>query len=78
LSAPHPYPDEPPTQRREVTQVVYQSLLSIFDSMGSNERMEFIELATIFRDLSPEDRAYLVGEANALVSPRSSRPPKKM
>jgi hypothetical protein len=46
--------------------VVYQSLLSIFDSMDPNERLEFIELATAFRDLSPEDRAYLVEEANGL------------
>lgn len=46
--------------------MVYQSLLSVFDSMSPNERLEFIELATVFRDLSPEDRAYLVEEANGL------------
>lgn len=76
------YPEEPITAKKGVTLVVYQSILALFDSMDLNERMEFIELATVFRDLSPEDRKYLVNEANSLahrgqVSSAISEPAKR-
>ena len=69
LSLPPSYEeDEIPTVRKGEAVITYQAILSIFDSMSPAERLEFIEMATVFRDLSPKDRAYLVEEANTLAS----------
>jgi hypothetical protein len=43
---------------------MYQGILSVFDEMSHVERLDFVELALVFKELSPEDRVWLVNEAN--------------
>jgi hypothetical protein len=45
---------------------IYQGLLSVFDEMTTEERLEFVELAFVFSELGPEDRKALVELANRL------------
>lgn len=56
-------PDEPSTARSNSTLATYQSLLSVFDSLGSAERLRFVELAALFGELSEEGRRQLLGLA---------------
>jgi hypothetical protein len=43
---------------------MYQGLLSVFDEMSHVERLDFVELALVFKELPPADRQWLVEEAN--------------
>jgi hypothetical protein len=52
--------EEAPTGRTNETLAVYQSLLSVFDALGSGERLRFVELAAIFGELSPDARVKLL------------------
>jgi hypothetical protein len=52
--------DEAPTGRTNETLAIYASLLSVFDALGNNERLRFVELAAIFAELSPEGRVKLL------------------
>ncbi len=45
---------------------IYQGLLSVFDEMGHVERLDFIELALLFKELPPSERQWLIEEANRL------------
>ena len=45
---------------------MYQSLLSVFDEMTPEQRMEFIDLAYTFSQLTKHDRETLVEIANRL------------
>jgi hypothetical protein len=62
--------DEPPTGRTNATLAVYQSLLSVFDSLGNSERLRFVELAALFGELPPEARAKLLAVAMFLKGKR--------
>lgn len=68
LPAPPPPPTptapfhEKPTSSKPHEQTIYQSLLSVFDEMTIEERLEFIELAFLFKDLTPEARKRILKE----------------
>lgn len=51
-----------PTKNRDIA--MYQGLLSVFDEMSHVERLDFVELALAFKELTPEDRQWLVDEIN--------------
>lgn len=59
-------PVEKPTPTRNLDIAIYQGLLSVFDEMTHAERLEFVELALLFKDLDAEGRTRLVDEANRL------------
>lgn len=45
---------------------IYQGLLSVFDGMTQDQRMEFVDLAFVFSQLGPEDRRALIELAERL------------
>ena len=47
---------EPPTKQKNVTASVYQSLLSVFDEMTAEQRMEFVDLASRYASLDGPGR----------------------
>jgi hypothetical protein len=47
---------EPPTRQKNVTASVYQSLISVFDSMTPAQRMEFVDVAALFAALDNHAR----------------------
>lgn len=64
---PKPQPtSETPTASKGLAVSIYQGLLSVFDEMTTEERLEFVELAFVFSELGPEDRKALVELANRL------------
>lgn len=64
VQAKGPYPPDPLTKPKGATLAMYQGLLSVFDEMTNEQRMEFVELAYVFGQLSGEDRKALVEIAN--------------
>jgi hypothetical protein len=54
------FESEPPTKQKNITASIYQSLLSVFDEMTDEQRMEFVELAAVYASLT-------VGARNDLV-----------
>lgn len=61
-----PVSSETPTASRGLSVAIYQGLLSVFDEMSQDQRMEFVELAFIFGQLKPEDRKALIELAERL------------
>ncbi len=59
--APGPkFHSEPPTKQKNVTASVYQSLISVFDSMSPAQRMEFVDVASTYAALdAPGRRAFM-------------------
>lgn len=50
--APAPkFHSEPPTKQKNVTASVYQSLISVFDTMTPAQRMEFVDVASRYAEL---------------------------
>ncbi len=47
---------EPPTRQKNVTASVYQSLISVFDTMTPAERMEFVDVAALYAGLDANAR----------------------
>jgi len=58
--SPPPFYSEPPTKQKNVTASVYQSLLSVFDEMTAEQRMEFVEFAARYATLDAESRRRLI------------------
>jgi len=53
----HPtFDSEPPTRQKNATASVYQSLLSVFDGMTAEQRMEFVEFAARYAELDGPTR----------------------
>lgn len=50
------FSSEPPTKQKNVTASVYQSLLSVFDEMSPEQRMEFVDLAARYATLDGPTR----------------------
>src|SRR5215471_5146007 len=47
---------EPPTKQKNVTASVYQSLISVFDEMTPAQRMEFVDVASLYTALDAGGR----------------------
>ena len=47
---------EPPTREKNVTASIFQSLLSVFDEMNSEQRMEFVDFASRYASLDAAGR----------------------
>lgn len=60
VSLPEPFSSEPPTRQKNVTASVYQSLLSVFDEMTAQQRMEFVEFAARYATLDGPTRRGLL------------------
>ena len=54
------FDSEPPTKQKNMTASIYQSLLSVFDEMTDETRMEFVDLASIYSSLTAGARKDLV------------------
>ncbi len=57
--APSPrrrFASEPPTRQKNVAASVYQSLISVFDTMTPAERMEFVDVAALYAALDSNAR----------------------
>lgn len=52
--------DEPATGKTNQSLAAYQSLLSVFDALGHNERLQLIDLAAAFKELDAKGRAQLL------------------
>lgn len=61
-----PVTSETPTTAKGLAVAIYQGLLSVFDEMTAEQRMEFVELAFVFSQLGPEDRKALIELAERL------------
>ncbi len=59
-------PVEAPTPTKNQDIQLYQGLLSVFDEMNHAERLDFVELALLFKELDVPGRTHLVSEANRL------------
>jgi hypothetical protein len=58
--APKPkFESEPPTKEKNVTASVYQSLISVFDEMTPAQRMEFVDVASMYAALDAGARRSL-------------------
>jgi hypothetical protein len=58
-----------PTPPKPVELATYQSLLSVFDGLTPEQRVDFVDLGFLFKGLSAEDRKRLLDlaiEANGL------------
>jgi hypothetical protein len=89
LDSPKFY-SEPPTKEKNVTASIFQSLLSVFDEMNSEQRMEFVDFASRYSSLDASGRRDLLeliphylrlnqeGRAAllAIAQARSQRPPR--
>lgn len=53
------------TPRKPVELATYQSLLSVFDELAPEQRVDFVELGFLFKGLSSEDRKRLLDVAIA-------------
>lgn len=60
---------EVPTKPKGATLAIYQGLLSVFDDLTDQQRIEFVELAFVYGQLSDEDRKSLIELANYLRTP---------
>jgi hypothetical protein len=65
---PQKFASEPPTKQKNVVASVYQSLLSVFDEMSAEQRMEFVDLASRYAALDADARADLLEIASLYVS----------
>jgi hypothetical protein len=54
------FQSEPPTKQKNMTAAVYQSLLSVFDEMTDEQRMEFVEMTATYASLTAGARKDLV------------------
>ena len=54
------FQSEPPTKQKNMTAAVYQSLLSVFDEMTDEQRMEFVEMTAVYASLTAGARKDLV------------------
>lgn len=59
-------PAEVPTPTKNQDIALYQGLLSVFDEMNHEERLDFVELALLFKEMDVPGRQRLVEEANRL------------
>ena len=59
MNSPQFY-SEPPTKQKNVTASIYQSLLSVFDAMNAEQRMEFVDFTARYAQLDERARADLV------------------
>lgn len=57
-----PFAAESPTKRRGRDLSTYQALLSVFDEMKDEERLDFVELAFHFKNLAREEQKRLIRE----------------
>lgn len=57
-------PAEAPTPTKNLDIAMYQGLLSVFDEMTHVERLDFVEFALLFKEMTPADRQWLVEEIN--------------
>jgi len=54
------FESEPPTRQKNVAASVYQSLISVFDTLSPAERMEFVDVTAMYAALdAPARRALL-------------------
>lgn len=53
--------DESSTGRSNATMATFQSLLSVFDALTPDDRLEFVELAAIWAGMSRAERRVLMG-----------------
>lgn len=60
---------ERPTGGKGKDLSTYQALLSVFDELNDEERLDFIELAFLFKGLSAERRKEVIAELSRLSSP---------
>jgi hypothetical protein len=69
------FDSEPPTKQKNMTASIYQSLLSEFDEMTDDQRMEFVDLASVYASLTAGARKDLVDmlEAYAKLGPEERR-----
>jgi len=51
---------EPPTRQKNVAASVYQSLISVFDTMTPAERMEFVDVTSLYAALDSNARQDLI------------------
>lgn len=51
---------EPPTKEKNVTASIFQSLLSVFDEMSAQQRMEFVDFASRYSNLDAGGRRDLL------------------
>jgi hypothetical protein len=54
------FDSEPPTREKNVTASIFQSLLSVFDEMSSQQRMEFVDFASRYASLDAGGRQDLL------------------
>jgi hypothetical protein len=59
-------PVEAPTPTKNQDIALYQGLLSVFDEMSHEERLGFVELALLFKELDVPGRARILEEANRI------------
>jgi len=65
-----PVDNEIPTKPKGPALAAYQALLSVFDEMDPDERMDFIELAYCFKNLSVEERREVLEAVRELTQGR--------
>jgi hypothetical protein len=53
---PQKFHSEPPTRQKNVAASVYQSLISVFDTMTPAQRMEFVDMASLYAALDAAGR----------------------
>lgn len=54
------FESEPPTKQKNMTASIYQSLLSVFDEMSDDQRMEFVDITAVYASLTAGARKDLV------------------
>ena len=60
---------ERPTGGKSKNLATYQALLSVFDELTDEERLDFIEMAFLFKGLSDERRKEVIAELSRLSTP---------
>lgn len=65
-----PFGLEIPTKRKSPELSTYQALLSVFDEMTPEERIDFTELAFCFKNLSPKERKNVLEAVRNLTGAR--------
>lgn len=53
---------EAPTARSSATMRIYATVLSAFDALGDSARTDLAEIACLFADATPEQRARMLAE----------------
>ena len=66
-----PFAEELPTAKKDENIVIYQSLLTLFDSLNLKERVEVLEIVTLLRDLDERDRQFVAATVAFLTNRRA-------